>query len=74
MGDILAGGSSSSGELSLDSGSGEESELWARSLVKSIRRVVRVGYSKHNSWSSCGASSFVTLKPVPSPTLYTKSV
>ena len=52
MGDILAGGSSSSGELSLDSGSGEESELWARSLVKLIRHVMRVCYSECDSWSS----------------------
>ena len=74
MGDILAGGSSSSGELSLDSGSGEESEFWVRSLVKSIHRVVRVGYSERDSWSSCKASSFVMLRPVPSLTLYTRSV
>ena len=51
VGDILAGGSSSSGELSLDSGLGEESELWARRRVKSIHRVLRVGYSEHGSWS-----------------------
>ena len=40
--DILVGGSSSSGELSLDSSLGEESELWARRQVRSIRRMVRV--------------------------------
>ena len=42
VGDIPAGGSSSSGELSLDSGLGEESELWVRSWVRSICHVLRV--------------------------------
>ena len=52
MGDALVGGSSSSGELSSGLVLGEESESWARSLARLIHHVVRVVYSKRNSWSS----------------------
>ena len=52
VGDTLVEDSSSSGELSSGSVSGEESELWARRFARLICRMVGVGYSEHDSWSS----------------------
>ena len=45
------GGSSSSGELSAGSVSGEESELWARRAARLMCLIMGCVHSEHGSWS-----------------------